>query len=314
VAERAQTETKRRNAVLIFFRRLFKEKKLGAAGAVITLALLLTGIFADVIAPYGMNENWVGDYLGAPSAEFWFGNDNIGRDLFSRIIFGARISVIVGLAATAISTAISVLIGVVSGYLGGTFDLIVQRFVDGWMSLPTLVMLLIVISIVGSSMLSIILILGLIYGVPGSRIIRGSVMGVKEHMYVLAAKATGAGTTKILLRHILPNVMAPIIVLFSIRIPGVILTEASLSFLGFGIPPPDPSWGGMLSTTGRSYMTQAPWLALWPGVALAVVVYGANMFGDAVRDLLDPKLKGGIGRYDAKISTKGEETPDKPSG
>jgi peptide/nickel transport system permease protein len=175
-------------------------------------------------------------------------------------------------------------------------------------------MLLIVISIVGSSMLSIILILGLIYGVPGSRIIRGSVMGVKEHMYVLAAKATGAGTTKILLRHILPNVMAPIIVLFSIRIPGVILTEASLSFLGFGIPPPDPSWGGMLSTTGRSYMTQAPWLALWPGVALAVVVYGANMFGDAVRDLLDPKLKGGIGRYDAKISTKGEETPDKPSG
>jgi peptide/nickel transport system permease protein len=151
-------------------------------------------------------------------------------------------------------------------------------------------------------MWTIILLLGLIYGIPGSRIIRGAVIGIKENVYVQAARAVGCSTARILTQHILPNIMAPMIVLFSIRVPAIILTEASLSFLGFGIPPPAPSWGGMLSTVGRTYMTQAPWLAIWPGLALAVVVYGVNMLGDAVRDLVDPRLSGGSGRYGVRVA------------
>ena len=298
---------KRHSYFVDFLKRLLKEKPLGTVGAVITLLLLFTGIFADLLAPFGMNENWVGDYLEKPSARFLFGTDNAGRDVFSRVIYGARISVVVGLSATAISTAISIIIGVVSGYVGGTLDLVVQRFVDTWMCLPTLVVLLIIVNIVGPSMSSIIILLGLIHGIPGSRIIRGAVIGIKENVYVGAARATGCSTAKILVRHILPNIMAPVIILFSIRVPGVILSEASLSFLGFGIPPPAPSWGGMLSGAGRTYMTQAPWLAIWPGLALAVVVYGVNMFGDAVRDLLDPRLRGGAGRFGASADQEADK-------
>lgn len=215
---------------------------------------------------------------------------------------------IVGLSSTAISTAISLIIGVVSGYIGGTFDLLFQRFVDTWMCLPTLVVLLIIVNIVGPSTLSIIILLGLIYGIPGSRIIRGAVIAIKENVYVGAARSIGCSTTRILLRHILPNIMSPVIILFSIRVPAIIISEASLSFLGFGIPPPAPSWGGMLSGAGRTYMVHAPWLALWPGVALAVVVFGINMFGDAVRDLLDPSLRGGAGRYGVAAGKKIDRT------
>lgn len=302
-------ETKRESYFGDFLKRLLKEKPLGTVGAVITLFLLFTGIFAGLLAPFGMNANWVGDYLAKPSRQFLFGTDNAGRDVFSRVIYGARISVIVGLAATTISTAMSVIIGVVSGYIGGTLDLVVQRFVDTWMCLPTLVVLLIIVNIVGPSMWSIIILLGLIYGIPGSRIIRGAVIGIKENVYVGAARAAGCSTARILVRHILPNIMAPVVILFSIRVPGVILSEASLSFLGFGIPPPAPSWGGMLSGAGRTYMTQAPWLAIWPGLALAVVVYGVNMFGDAVRDLLDPRLRGGAGRFGSPGGSTAEASP-----
>jgi len=300
-------ETKRHSALVGFLIRLVKEKPLGTVGGIITLLLLLTGIFADFLAPYGMNECWVGDFLSPPSAKFWFGTDNVGRDILSRVIFGARISVIVGLAGSTIATILSLIIGVVSGYIGGKLDLIVQRFVDAWMCLPSLILMMIVISMIGGGMLQVILVLGLMWGVIGSRIIRSAVIGIKENVYVEAARAIGCPTTRILTRHILPNIMAPTIILFSIRVPNVILVEASLSFLGFGIPPPVPSWGGMLSGTGRAYMFRAPWLAIWSGLALAMVVYGINLFGDAVRDLLDPRLRGGIGRYGvkAKKSSKG---------
>jgi len=294
-------ETKRHSWLVGFFIRLVKEKPLGMVGAIITLVLLLTGIFADFIAPYGMNETWVGDFLTGPSAEFWFGTDNIGRDILSRIIFGARVSVIVGLAASTLATILSLIIGVVSGYLGGKFDLIVQRFVDAVMCFPALILMMIAISILGPGMLQIIIVLGLLWGVVGSRIIRSAVIGVKENVYVAAAQAIGCSTTRILTRHILPNIMAPTIILFSVRVPNVILTEASLSFLGFGIPPPFPSWGGMLSGSGRKYMFRAPWMVIWPGLALATVVYGINMFGDAVRDILDPRLRGGAGRYGVRV-------------
>ena len=290
-------ETKRHSALVGFVIRLVKEKPLGTAGGIITLLLLLTGIFADFLAPYGMNESNVVDRLLAPSATYWLGTDNLGRDILSRVIFGARVSVIIGLAASTLATIISLIVGTLCGYIGGKFDLIVQRFVDAWMCLPFLVVLMVIVSMIGAGMMTIIIVLGISWGLVGSRIIRGAVVGIKENVYVAAAVATGCSTTRILTGHILPNIMAPTIILFTTRVPNVILTEASLSFLGFGIPPPFPSWGGMLSGSGRKYMLMAPWMAIWPGLALSIVVYGVNMFGDAVRDLLDPRLRGGVGRY-----------------
>ena len=293
-------EGKRRSFLIDFMTRLWKEKPLGMVGGAITLLLLLIAIFANFLAPYGMNECHMEDYLSPTSATHWLGADNLGRDILSRVIFGARISVIVGLAATIVSTIISIIIGLLSGYFGGKFDMIVQRFVDAWMCFPGLLILMVLMSVIGTGMWQVITVLGLLYGINSSRIIRSAVLSVKENVYVQAAVAIGCPTGRILIRHILPNVAAPIIILFTTRVPDVILTEASLSFLGFGIPPPAPSWGGMLSGSGRSYMFRAPWMVIWPGLALAIVVYGINMFGDAVRDLLDPRLRGGIGRYGTK--------------
>ncbi|MBA7677212.1 Glutathione transport system permease protein GsiD [subsurface metagenome] len=297
-------EIKKHSFLVSFLIRLVKEKPLGTVGMVITLLLLLTGIFANFLAPYGMNEVHLTETLAPPSTRYWLGTDNLGRDMLSRVIYGARISVIIGLAATTLSTFLSVVIGILCGYIGGKFDLIVQRFVDAFMCLPWLVLLMVVMSFIGTGMLGLIIVLGLLGGFAGSRIIRGTVISVKENVYVQAAMAIGCSTPRILTRHILPNIMAPIIIVFTTRVPQVILTEASLSFLGFGIPPPAPSWGGMLSGTGRDYMFLAPWMAIWPGLALSMVVYGVNMFGDALRDILDPRLRGGIGRYGVRVKSK----------
>ena len=294
-------ETKRHSWLVGFLIRLVKEKPLGMVGGIITLLLLLTGIFADFIAPYGVNEIHMGDYLAPPSARFWLGADNLGRDILSRVIFGARVSVIAGLAGSIWATIVSLIIGVLSGYIGGKLDLIVQRFVDAWMSLPSIILMMVIIAIIGPGLWQLIIVMGLTFGVTGSRLIRSAVISVKENVYVQAAEAIGCSTPRILVRHILPNIMAPTIVLFTTRVPNVILIEASLSFLGFGIPPPAASWGGMLSGMGRYYMLQAPWMVIWPGLALAIVVYGINMFGDAVRDILDPRLRGGVGRYDVRV-------------
>ena len=277
--------------------RLVKEKPLGAIGGVITLVLLFTGLFADVLAPFGMNETDKLNFLAPPSAQYWLGTDHLGRDMLSRIIFGARVSVVVGLTSSAITVALAVFIGVLSGYIGGPFDLMVQRVVDAVMALPGLVLLLVIISMVGPGMWSVIVTLGVLGGISSSRIIRSAVIGIKENAYVAAAQAIGCRRSTMFLRHLLPNIMAPIIILFSLNIPGVILSEASLSFLGFGIPAPQPSWGAMLGGKARPYMMSAPWMVLWPGIALAVVVFGTNIFGDALRDLLDPRLRGGTGRF-----------------
>jgi len=290
-------ETKRHSFLVDFFVRLVKEKPLGTVGAVITLLLLLTGIFADFLAPYGMNETHWTDALAAPSARFWLGTDNLGRDVLSRVIFGARISVIVGLSVATLATVISAIIGMLSGYIGGKFDLVLQRFVDAVMCFPGLILMMVVMSMVGPGILQVIIVLGISWGIIGSRMIRGATMVIKENVYVAAAEVIGCSTTRILTRHMLPNVMAPIIIDFSTSVPTAIITEASLSFLGFGVPPPAPSWGGMLSGISRSYMFLAPWMVIWPGLALSTVVYGVNMFGDAVRDILDPRLRGGTGRY-----------------
>jgi peptide/nickel transport system permease protein len=283
-----------------FVVRLFKEKPLGALGGIIFMILLFTGIFADFLSPYGYNEMDPVGRLKSPSTEHLLGTDHMGRDMLSRIIHGARLSVIVGFAATSLSIIISTIIGITTGYIGGKFDLIIQRFVDAWMIFPGLVILIVCVSIFDPGMWQIILVLGLLFGIAGSRIIRGATLTTKENMYVRAADSFGSSTLRLLLRHILPNIMAPIIVLFTTRIAAIILAEATLSFLGLGIPPPAPSWGGMLSGAGRDYMLQAPWLAFVPGAALTIVVYGINVFGDAMRDLLDPRLRGGIGSFSLK--------------
>ena len=193
---------------------------------------------------------------------------------------------------------VAVLIGGTTGFIGGRLDLVTQRFVDAWMAFPGL-LLLTIMSIAGRGMLQIIVVLGVSGGIPASRVVRGAVLGVKENAYFQAAQAIGSSRRRSLLRHVLPNIAAPIIIIFSINVGGVIMSEAALSFLGFGLPPDIPSWGGMLSREGRQYMEIAPHLALWSGLCLTVVVYSLNMFGDAVRDLLDPRLRGRLGRYGA---------------
>ena len=199
---------------------------------------------------------------------------------------------------------VAVLIGGISGFIGGKPDLVVQRFVDAWMAFPGLLLLLTIMSIAGQGLLQIILVLGIAGGIGSSRVARGAVIGIKENDYFLAARAVGTPTSQILVRHVLPNIMEPILIIFSINIGGVIIAEASLSFLGYGLPPSIPDWGGMLSREGRRYMEQAPWLAFWPGLALTITVYSLNMFGDAIRDLLDPRLRGGEGSYGATAKRK----------
>ena len=281
-----------RGAVGGFARRLVRDKPLGAFGAAVFLAFLACGIFAGALAPHGFNEISPIHRMKPPSAAFPFGTDNLGRDMLSRILYGARLSVIIGFCAAALATVISVAIGVTSGYLGGRFDMLAQRFVDAWMTFPDLVILIAVVSVVGPGMVQVTVILGLLYGIAGSRIIRSAVATVRENLYIDAALSLGAATPRILWRHILPNVVPAVIVLFTTRVGIVILAEAGLSFLGLGVPPPAPTWGGMLSGSGRAYMYQGPWLALAPGLCLTVVVYSINMFGDALRDLLDPRMRG----------------------
>ena len=288
-----EVETKRRHALADFFIRLVREKPLGVAGGIIVLILLCSGIFADVLAPYEMADIHLFDRLQAPSAKYLLGTDQLGRDILSRLIYGARISVIVGLAATTLSVVVAVIIGVPSAFFGGKYDIIVQRFVDAWMAFPGLLILLTIMSIVGRGLPQIILVLGISGGIGGSRVLRGAVIGIKENDYFLAARAIGSPGTATLIRHVLPNIMPVVIIIFSITVGGVILSLASLSFLGYGLPPNIPDWGGMLSREGRRYMEMAPHLALWPGLCLTIVVYCFNMFGDAMRDLLDPRLRGG---------------------
>ncbi len=275
--------------------RMVKEKPLATFGGIVVIILVLTGIFADVLARFGENEIHLADRMELPSWKYLMGTDNLGRDMFSRIVFGARISVIVGLSAAAIDTVVAAFIGIVTGYVGRALDLVVQRFVDAWIAFPGLVIILTVMAVLGPGMMQIIAVLGVSAGIRSSRVVRGATISVKENDYVQAATAIGCSTTRLLAQHILPNVMAPIIIIFTIAVGGAILSEASLSFLGFGIPPPAPSWGGMLSQEGRQYMLQAPWLSLWPGFALTIVVYGVNVFGDGLRDLLDPRLRRGGG-------------------
>ena len=295
-----------------FLVRLRKEKPLAVVLGIVLLLLILMALLADVLAPFAPNEVFLMDRLQGSSARYPLGTDQLGRDFASRLIYGARLTLGVGLAATAVNVLVALVVGGVSGFVGGRLDLTVQRFVDAWMSIPGLLILLTVMSVVGRGVLQIIVVLGVLGGIGASRVVRGAVIGAKENAYFEAARAVGSSRWRTLVHHLLPNIAPVLIVIYSINIGAVVISEASLSFLGFGLPTTVPNWGGMLSREGRQYMEIAPRLAVWPGLCLTVVVYSLNMFGDAVRDLLDPRLRGGSGRlgaYGAQAVGKAGATP-----
>ena len=268
-----------------------RRKPLGAASALLVAVIVLTAVFADVLAPYDPIEADPGIRLSPPSKAHPFGTDDIGRDVLSRIIYGCRISMWVGLLAVGIGTAVGMVIGLVCGYWEGRIDMILQRFMDAVQAIPGLVLALAIVSVLKPSTTNAMIAIAMVI-IPGnSRIVRGAVLSAKQNRYVEAAQAIGCQHPRILLSHILPNVTAPILVIASIWLGNAILIEATLSFLGVGTQPPTPSWGLMLSSTGRAFMEQAPWLAVFPGLAISLAVLGFNLFGDTLRDAWDPKLR-----------------------
>jgi len=268
-----------------------KRKPLGAASAGLIVMIVLMAIFADVLSPYDPLATQPEIRLKAPSWEHPFGTDDIGRDVLSRVIHGARISLWVGLLAVGIGTAAGMVIGLVCGYCEGRVDLVFQRVMDAIQAIPGLVLALAIVSVLRPNTTNAMLAIAIVI-IPGnSRIVRGAVMSAKQNRYVEAAQAVGCRHPRIILSHILPNVTAPILVIASIWLGNAILIEATLSFLGVGTQPPTPSWGLMLSSTGRAFMEQAPWLAIFPGLAISLAVLGFNLFGDTLRDAWDPKLR-----------------------
>jgi peptide/nickel transport system permease protein len=272
--------------------RFVRRKPLGALGGVIVIAMLLMAAFAEHIAPYGYDETVRGARMKPPSAAHWLGTDNLSRDMWSRIVFGARVSITVGFLTIALAMVLATAIGVTSAYFGGPWDLVVQRVVDAWLSFPYLIIILSVMAVLGPGLGNVVIALAILIAATNSRVIRGATLGVIQNAYVEAARAMGCGHLRIIVRHIVPNIVATIIILATIGLGAVILAESALSFLGFGVPPPHPSWGSMLSGSGRTYMFRAPWMAIWPGVAISLAVFGFNMLGDALRDVLDPRLRG----------------------
>jgi len=268
-----------------------KRKPLGAASAAMLVLLVLTAIFADVLAPYDPLAPQPEIRLAAPSRAHLFGTDDIGRDVLSRIIYGCRISLWVGLLAVGIGTFFGMIIGLLCGYCEGRFDLIMQRVMDAIQAIPGLVLALAIVSVLKPNTTNAMLAIAMVI-IPGnSRIVRGAVLSAKQNRYVEAAQAIGCRHPRLILTHILPNVTAPILIIASIWLGNAILIEATLSFLGVGTQPPTPSWGLMLSSTGRAFMEQAPWLAIFPGLAISLAVLAFNLFGDTLRDAWDPKLR-----------------------
>jgi peptide/nickel transport system permease protein len=286
----SQRATKRRRVQALW--NLMKRKPLGAVAASIILLIVFTAIFADVLAPYDPLFTHPEIRLAPPSWQHPFGTDDIGRDVFSRIIYGARISLWVGLLAVGIGTLAGTIIGLICGYWEGRLDLILQRFMDALMAIPGLILALAIVSVLKPNTTNAMLAIAVVI-IPGnSRIVRGAVLSAKQNPYVESARALGCGHLRIITSHILPNVTAPILIIASIWLGNAIFIEASLSFLGLGTQPPNPSWGLMLSSTGRAFMEQAPWLAIFPGLAISLAVLGFNLFGDTLRDIWDPKLRG----------------------
>ena len=273
---------------IIFFTRRYP---LGAVGAIIVALFVFTAVFADIIAPVDPTSTNAKYSLAAPSSLFWLGADFMGRDMFSRIVHGARISLAVGAGAMGLGAVIGISIGLASGYLGGWFDLIVQRLLDIMQALPLLVMAIVMAASLGPSLKNTIFAIAIPLVPTVARVVRSSTLSLREQPFVEAARAVGMGELRIAVRHVLPNTLAPLIVLATAQLGSAILVEASLSFLGLGIPEPHPSWGRMLSESAAEYVRTAPWLVIFPGVAISLTVFGTNLLGDALRDILDPRQR-----------------------
>ena len=264
---------------------------LGAAGGFLMILLLVTAVFADVLATHNPVRTSM-HVLAPPGGEFWLGTDNLGRDLWSRVIHGSRISLLVGVGATLLGAVAGGLVGLVSGYLGGKTDLISQRLMDIMQALPILVLALVLAAAMGPSLPNTIGAISVVIIPRAGRVVRASVLAIREFAYIEAARALGVGHARVALRHVLPNTIGPFIVLITAQLGGAILVEAALSFLGLGIPEPYPSWGRMLSIAAAEYAQKAPWLVIFPGIAISLAVFGTNLLGDALRDTLDPRLRG----------------------
>ncbi|MGD9892639.1 MAG: ABC transporter permease [Dehalococcoidia bacterium] len=283
---------RRRRSGLSRMLTLARRKPLGAFSAAVIVIVVLTAVFAPIIAPFDPTDTHPRDKLQGPSSTYWLGTDDLGRDVFSRIVYGARTSLWAGVTATIFGTLVGSLIGMFSGYAGGRTDLIVQRIMDSLQVLPLIVLLLVVVVALGPSLLNIIWALSIAILPAAGRIVRGATLSVKSEQFVEGARLVGATPIRILIRHVLPNVVAPIIVIASVTIGGAIIAEASLSFLGLGVPPPTPSWGGMLASSGRRFFESSPTLAIFPGAAITITVLAFNLLGDTLRDVLDPRLRG----------------------
>ncbi len=273
-----------------------RRQPLGTFGLLIVLLLVLAAIFAGQIAPHDPEQIHLRNRLEGSSGEFWLGTDATGKDIFSRLVYGARISMMVGFGAVAIGTTGAAFLGIVSGFLGGAADKVIQRFVDAWQAMPGLIILITFLGIARrmpnvNILLAMVLAIGILSIAGSSRVIRAQVLTIKNQPYVEAARCMGAGNARIIWNCVVPNVFPLMLVSMTVALGGVILAEASLSFLGFG-PAGEPSWGQMLSVDGREYMRVQPGLAIWPGVCIALAVFGFNVFGDALRDTLDPRLRG----------------------
>jgi peptide/nickel transport system permease protein len=281
-----------RPAALEFFRAL-RHHPLGMFGLAGVVVLVVTATFAPWIAPHSASSQ---DFalLDAPSWAHPFGTDRLGRDILSRVIHASRVELTVSLTSVFIGVALATVMGMVSGYMGGRADTVIQRIADTWLAFPGLILLIIISAVLGPSPRTLIIAL-VIGAVPGNqRVIRGAVLSEKNNVYVEAARVIGCSETRIMFRHVLPQMVPLVIVIISIAIPYIALLGASLSFLGLGLPPPTPSWGGDLSGDAREYFQHAPWMAIFPGAAISLTVLSFNMLGDAMRDIFDPRLRRGI--------------------
>jgi peptide/nickel transport system permease protein len=274
-------------ALLFFIRRY----PLGAGGAAIMIVVVLAAVFANFIAPLDPLQTNAAASLAAPDPTHLLGADKMGRDMFSRIIYGARVSLIVAVASTLLGGIIGVLLGLMSGYLLGWFDLLTQRLIDIMQALPLLVMALVMAASLGPSIENTIIAIAIPLVPHAARVVRSSTLSLREMPFIEAARAGGMREMRIAIRHILPNTLAPLIVLFTAQLGSAILVEASLSFLGLGVPEPHPSWGRMLSESAAEYVRSAPWLVIFPGIAISLAVFGTNLLGDALRDMLDPRQR-----------------------
>ncbi len=288
-ADIVAVRTPRRIAALSW-RRLLAHSSF-VAGAFIVAGIIAAAAFAPVLAPFNPIEQSFTHQLLSPSRAHPFGTDEFGRDIFSRVIYGARIALVVGVVADGIAALLGVVLGVVSGYFGRRVDAFLMRTVDVLLAFPYLLLAMIVVAILGPSLINAMIAIGIVYTPQFARVVRGAVLQVKEEDFVEAARAVGAGSLRMLARHVLPNIVSPIIVMATLTVGFMIVETAGLSFLGLGASPPTPEWGSMLAT-GRSFMLTAPWIATFPGLAILITVVGFNLIGDGLRDLLDPRLRG----------------------